>query len=119
MERRGLLVFVYRAAEGTDCTAGGITSKVKNIILIGQNICGPFKVKEGETYLELVEEYCGGRVLRFAIPMVDGHKVYGDDGVTMNGGNFIYDHDDRFPADYPIPVRDRFEDWETFQALSV
>lgn len=119
MERTGLLVFVYRGAEATDCTAGGITSKVKNIILLGQNICGPFKVKEGEVYLELVEENYGGRILRHAIPMVDGHKLHGEDGVTMNGGNFIYSCDDRFPGDYPIPVRDRFENWETYEGLSI
>lgn len=118
MERRGLLVFVYRSDLG-DCTAGGVTAKGKSLKLVDQEIKAPFKVEAGEVYLELERFYSQGRILFRAIPMVDGHKVHSENGVTMFGGNFIYTSDDRFPSDYPIPVHDRFEDWETFQALSV
>lgn len=118
MERRGLLVFVYRSDLG-DCTAGGVTAKGKSLKLVDQEIKAPFRVEEGEVYLELERFYSQGRILFRAIPMVDGHKVYTKEGVTMFGGNFIYTSDSRFPSDYPIPVHDRFEDWETFHALSV
>lgn len=119
MERTGLLVFVYRKPDGVDCTAGGITSKEKNLKLVGPNVCGPFDVKPGEVYLELeMRNVGGGKKYLTAYPMVDGHRQYGDDGVTMFGGNFIYSCDDRFPSDYPIPVHDRFENWETYEALS-
>lgn len=122
MERTGLSVDVFRDAafNGCDCTAGGITSKVNSLVLVDEKICAPFTVREGEVYLVLEKKPIGGGEIHLrAIPMVDGRRVNDDkEGVTMFGGNFIYTSDGRFPSKYPIPVHDRFEDWETYEALS-
>jgi len=56
----------------------------------------------GDDYL-VIEKGPTGRLR--AVP-----KKLKDEGVWyMNGGNFVYTSDSRFPADYPIPVFDRVE----------
>lgn len=105
--KQGMLVYVYR--NGADCTAGGITSKVDMIIIVGEGIEGPFEVDEGEAYLELRRKNVGGNEYLYAVP-VDGRDTSGMVG-PMFGGNFVYTSDSRFAkvCKYPIPVHDRYE----------
>jgi len=118
---RGLSVYVYRSPLG-DCTNNGVTSIADRFILVDDSINGPFTVKENEIYLVLVR-----RIIRdsdtknneyiHAEPRMNGEKINNCD-YGMMGGNFIYCCDSRFPSDYPIPVHDRFENQETYNALS-
>lgn len=111
--KKGLLVFVYR--HGCDCTAGGITSKLEQIILVGPGIEGPFEVKEGEPYLELTQRSAD---YMCAVPVNVGNKS----GLVgpMFGGNFVYSSDSRFRkiCAYPLPVHDRYETQACNDALS-
>lgn len=113
--KKGMLVFVYR--HGSDCTAGGITSKLDQIVLVGPGIEGPFEVKEGEPYLELQRKNVNGEYL-YAVPRNDGDKssLVG----PMFGGNFVYSSDSRFRrvCVYPLPVHDRWETQACYDAMS-
>jgi len=117
MELTGLTVGVFREVDFPDCTANGITSKVSRIILVDNSISGPFKVEKDEVYLVLIRRTLAGRVYLHAEPRKAGFEMRGD-RYGMFGGNFIYTSDSRFPSDYPIPVHDRFETPEEYEALS-
>jgi len=117
---RGLSCNVYRAVDFPDCTADGITGKVKCILLVDDSIRAPFKVAENEIYLVLVRRQfplSGKGEYIHAEPRMNGKNINGLD-YGMFGGNFIYTSDSRFPSNYPIPVHDRFENQETYNALS-
>jgi len=116
---KGLLVFVLRDADGTDCTANGITSQVKQLLLVDDSIQAPFDVKKDEVYLVLVRRTIAGRNYMHAEPRKNGLPLHTDEeGTMMAGGNFVYTSDSRFPNQYPISVHDRFEDWKTYEAMS-
>lgn len=106
MKRKGQLVFVLRYKP--DCTGGGITSKVDQIILVDpKSETGPFEVKDGEIYLEVVRRNINGEYLHARV-MQDG-KPLGEGTNVMAGGNFVYTSGSGFPNRYPISVHDRFE----------
>lgn len=115
--KQGMLVYVYRNGSA-DCTAGGITSNVDMIIIVGEGIEGPFEVDPGEACLELRKKNVGGDEYLYAVP-VDGRDTAGMVG-PMFGGNFVYSSDSRFRrvCKYPIPVHDRWETQELYDSLS-
>jgi hypothetical protein len=111
---KGLLVFVLRHADGTDCTNGGITSKVSKAILVGDGIPEIFTPNEDAPALRLVRRNIDGEYLH-------AEPVEGKDAKRvgwMTGGNFIYTSDARFPSRQPISVHDRQETVEQYEALS-
>ena len=114
--KKGMLVFVYRGPHG-DCTAGGITGKLGQMVLVGDGIDGPFEVIDGEPYLELRKKNVNGEYL-YAVPVNVGDK--GSLVGPMFGGNFVYTSDSRFRkvCAYPIPVHDRWESQSTYDAMS-
>jgi len=97
-ELRGLMVEIM----GSDCTNNGVTSEKEHILLLCED--GPFKIKEGDSYLTLMKGW-GGRAL-MAVSVIDGIPKAG-----MFGGHFIYSSDSRFTkfSGQPIHVHDRFE----------
>lgn len=101
---KGLLVFVYRmAGGGTDCTAGGVTGKFNQCVLVGPGIPEVTEATDNCPVLFLEKHYGGYR----AVPDSDPshfHKIG-----PMFGGNFVYTSDDRMPTKAPIKVHDRFE----------
>jgi hypothetical protein len=112
--KKGMLVYVYRNAEFGGCTNNGLTDKVTKLILVGDGIDGPFEVKEGEPYLELV---------RNAYRVHAEPRNFGDmSGLIgpMFGGNFVYSSDSRFTkvCYAPLPVHDRYETQEQYDSLS-
>lgn len=113
--KKGMLVFVYR--HGSDCTAGGITSKLDQMVLVGPGIEGPFEVKDDEPYLELQRKNVNGEYL-YAVPRNVGDKrsLVG----PMFGGNFVYSSDSRFRkvCAYPLPVHDRWETQQCYESMS-
>ena len=96
----GLLVSVYRDESIGDCTNGGVSSRVNQVILVGEGIPPIFEVREGLPALYLVK----GRGGREWIATPDGQY-------NMFGGNFIFSSDSRFIAisRQPIHVHDRVE----------
>lgn len=113
--KKGMLVFVYRDCHD-DCTGGGITGKLDQMVLVG--VDGPFQVKDDEPYLELVRRNLFGGEYLHAEPRNVGDKsnLVG----PMFGGNFVYTSDSRFNAvsKYPIPVHDRWETRQAYDSLS-
>lgn len=112
---KGLLVFVFKDSSGYDCTANGITSHFRNLILVDKSINAPFEVGENEPYLKLVRRHLKDGEYLHAEPVNFGSGEIG----PMFGGNFIYTSDSRFPSKYPIPVHDRYESQATYNGLSI
>jgi len=103
---KGMLVFVLKG--DSDCTNGGITSKVNKVILVGEGIPEVFTVGEDDVYLKLVKRNLFGSEYIHAEPVGQTKSDVG----YMSGGNFIYSCDSRFREHvnkYPIPVHDRSE----------
>jgi hypothetical protein len=104
---RGLLVDVLRCADGRDCTAGGVTSRVTKAVLVEDDCeLGPFEPDERAPALRFVVRNVRGRRCVHAEPI--DQPIEGKVG-PMFGGNYVTSSDGRFPSDYPIPVHDRFE----------
>lgn len=116
--RKGLLVEVYRAANRSDCTNGGVTSRVDHCVLVGIGVPEIFEPSERTPALELCTKSVGGELYHYARPVLgpdDPRKNIG----PMNGGNFVYTSDSRLPCGRrPIPVHDRWETQEQYDALS-
>lgn len=108
---KGLLV--HRVKPDYDCTNGGISSTHDQFILIGEEVPGVFEPHEKTPALKLVKRIIFGKEYIHAEPLNEPEGIG-----WMFGGNFIYSSDSRFPNKYPIPVHDRQESQELYDALS-
>lgn len=107
----GLLMFVYRAAGGGDCTNDGVSSKVDTVILIDGKT-DVFEPSDRNPAMYLSRWY--GRAIATPSPLPprvrndrDDCSVEHLDGF-MFGGNFLYSSDSRSPG--IVYVYDRRED---------
>lgn len=103
---KGFHVDVYRMADGTDCTLGGVTSQATSLTLIGPGVPEHYEPTEDRPGVRLIRRTIGGREYISAVPL----DVTGDGtGQYMFGGNYIACCDSRIRAicPYPIPVHDR------------
>lgn len=101
---RGLLVEVYKPADGHDCTNNGKSSTVKNILLCGQDIPELFEETEERPAFRLVKRNLqGGEYLH-----VEPWKRPTGNG-WMYGGNIADTSDSRKPWKYPVHIHDRQE----------
>ena len=109
MKVQGLLVNVFRNPLG-DCTGNGVSSKIDKFILEGCE--GPFFCNEDESdLLRFRIKPSGNGNYKYVIP---SEKIFEENkhrNGPMFGGNFIYTSDSRFPNQYPLPIHDRWEDW--------
>ena len=112
-----------------DCTNGGVTSKRDRFTLFwdcekkdAQKYCTENNI-DVDSALWLNPRIIWEEYHPFCEPLV---KPAGKIG-GMFGGNFVYTSDSRFPslygerncAHFPIPVHDRFETQEEYDALSI
>lgn len=101
--RTGLIVTVYKPADGMDCTNGGETARFQKFVATGKGIEGPFEPSAEMPEMKILPRLGGLGGYR-AVPASIPEGKW-----TMFGGNFIYTSDSRFPSRYPIPVHDRVE----------
>lgn len=118
---RKVLVFVYRHADGCDCTNNGITSKHTELWLFDgdKEECITYAKENGiaDKSLWLNRRILWNEKHYFAEPLIEPDIC----GPHMMGGNFVYSCDGAFSAlcgDHPLPVHDRYETWEQYDALS-
>ena len=113
---KGLIVSVYRDADGTDCSNRGITSRFTELTLVDPEIDPIFEATPDCPAILLVRRTIGGKPYIHAVPadLVDSGKI------VMFGGNYIVSSDSRVCAinPYPIPVHDRVETQEEYDRLS-
>lgn len=92
-----------------NCSAGGISSRCKEVTLIGIpgeiEIEGVFEATEERPAVRIVKRFLFGRNYYHAEPIDDDGKNHW----YSSGGTFIYTSDSRFPFDYPLPLHDRKE----------
>lgn len=96
----GMLATVLRDADGSDCTNGGISSKVTRVVLIGSGMPEIFEPNEEHPAL-YVKPWCGDFI---AEPEREASGHY------SAGGNFAYSCDSRFReavGGHPIRIHDR------------
>lgn len=132
--RKGMTVEIYKPADGSDCTNGGVTSRAKTALIVGDILSVPRQHwKESAAVIgkvpEIVQESRDWPVLRIEKRrMLDACSGCGDnapgeyfwyavavpadlpEGVRPAfGGNFIWSCDSWFRrgiSEYPIPVHD-------------
>lgn len=105
---QGLTIYVYRSPLG-DCTNGGISSKYRELILVGEGIEGPVSVdldNPPENLVKIVRRRLFGEATEYL------HiEPYNNEGKWyMVGGNHAYTSDSRFPSRYALSIHDRCED---------
>ena len=109
---RVLTVKVYKHASG-DFTNGGISSRYDYLYLYIDGKVGNTEVDPTDERIIIIKRGSGNYM--YAEPINDKNKREVN---YMMGGNWIYSSDGRYPVDYPLPLHDRSETWETYKALS-
>ena len=99
---KGLLCTVYRPSNMADCTNGGVSSRYHAVVLVGNDVEGPFEAEGRENVLQLIYREKWGDFI--AVPL-----DYGKGKHYMFGGNFLYTSDSRFPVSHPVKIFDRRE----------
>ena len=103
---KGLRCSILLNATYGDCSNGGISSRVKNVILVGEGI--PEIAHASDDYPAVVIDSVriGAKTHFFAVPkeLHDQKNVW-----TMASAAFIWSSDSRFPFEYPISLHDRVE----------
>lgn len=104
---RYLLVYVYRAADGVDCSLHGVTSRFTQLYVPcpGGNYTLEDLADKRDQMLEVIPPAMPGCPYRFRPTCIPKGKH------SMAGGNFVHSTDSRFSAEYgaPISVHDRVE----------
>lgn len=111
----GLLVGIYESKEIGNCSNGGISSRCKSAILVGEGIAKVFGPSPECPAVKLVHRTICGKPYVHAEPV---ESKNGNNVGYMAGGTFIYTCDSRFPSSYPIPLHDRQETPEQYERLS-
>jgi hypothetical protein len=101
---KGMHVSIYRSADGSDCPLKGMSSRVTQAILIGEGV--PELFEPGPDCPALYLDEHAGYLRLLPMPPVE---IEDQGRWFMDGGNFAWSHDSRFPCDYPIPIHDREE----------
>jgi len=109
--RKGMLVFTYRDASGTDCTAGGLSSRHVKFILTGEGMPEIFTPSADSPELVLVRAFADNPHMAHWRAIPDDLIVRDEDGgIVLNertgepktkhwvmyGGNFVATSDSRF-----------------------
>lgn len=97
---------VFRAANGSDCTNGGITSRFDTLMVIDGEVPEGWAAPADRPAVKIVRRMIVGAEYVHAVPV----NIPSGKG-TMFGGNFVYTTDSRLRnvCPYPIPVHDRVE----------
>lgn len=107
---------VYRS--GRDCTNGGISSRYEQIYILHEK--GYMNIdldNPPENLMVIKEKKLGEKTYKYLEPL---KECPSDRAGYMMGGNFAYSSDARFDDinKYPLPIHDRSETWEEYEALS-
>ena len=91
----GLLVFVYRAAHGSDCTNGGVSSRAQSLCVV--NVAGPFEPDEATpaVILECDTRY-GSKYPKLVPAIRVAHNWFTDPSWLSSGGNYAGTSDSRW-----------------------
>lgn len=107
---KGLICDIFRPAYGGSSN-GGISEFANRVTLVGTGIPEIFEVSDDAPAV-WIDERAGHRHVRPVAKEPSGHVG------PMFGGTFIYTSDSRFPADYPLPLHDRYE-WQANNSAGV
>jgi hypothetical protein len=125
MTTKGMLVFIYRAADGTDCTAGGVSSRATKAVVTADpasrfagTLPALFAPHADAPLLVLTVNGCGDPILQ---PPRDTWPAEATHVGPMNGGNYADTSDGRWRKAVgmygAVPVHDRFETWEVYNSM--
>lgn len=114
----GMIVSVYRDANGVDATNGGLSSKVNNFVVT--NVDGPFDPTDNMPAAVLA----AGPFNTARIYPTD--YLNRNDGVVTFGGNLAFCCDSRFNdalkafdvSPGPVKIFDRFDTWDDYDTLT-
>jgi hypothetical protein len=114
--KTGLTVDVYE--HGTNCSAGGLSTKYKSFVLVGAS--GPFEPSKKFPAVKIIKRGIGAETYVHAIPDLSDpsnedelKRIGSANPHFMAGGTFLYSCDSRF-AEFvghhnPIAFHDRVE----------
>ena len=119
------LYFVYRCADRQDCTNNGLSSRVPQGYLFWDctdtaAIC--YCLEHGldpEKQFIIVERDLWGEDHSYAEPLVKPEgmaQTFGGNYLATSGTAFKFRGE---TTGRPIPIHDRFDDWDTFHSMSI
>lgn len=113
---KGLLAWIYKEG-GRDSSNFGLSSRCDKVVIVGKGIPEISEASDDCPAVEIVERIVIGKPYLTAYPVkaAPQHQT-----LYMFGGCFIWSCDSRFRdiSEYPVPLHDRSETWEQYDALS-
>jgi len=107
---KGLLLEVYKNNVSGDCTNQGLSSKVKQIIIVGNDVPQAFEVDSKTPAFKVVTRWKGtDREYHHLEPLEPLNKKDLRTIGPVFGGNYAFTNDSRFTYPYPLPIYDRYE----------
>lgn len=103
---KGLLASILENKDIGNCSNNGISSRCTRVIIVGEGIPEIFESDEDTPSVRIVKRDLHGGIYLTAYPI---EPCPSNRTGYMMGGTFIWSHDSRFPAKYPIPLHDRTE----------
>ena len=120
------LYFVYRCADRQDCSNHGLSSRVPSAYLFWDctedeaiAYCEQHNINPNLQFI-IVPRTLWGEDHSYAEPLVKPEGSF----AQTNGGNFLYTSGTAFKfrgetTGRPIPIHDRFDDWDTFNSMCI
>ena len=108
---KGLICSIYDDKRLGNCSNHGLSFFKSEVTLVGPGIPEIFKVTEDRPAVQIVTQDIMGKPYLTAYEVRETPLRQGQlpKSGPMFGGTFIYSSDSRFPADYPVPLHDRYE----------
>lgn len=112
-----LHIEVFRSNLG-DCSLNGVSARFSNLVMITESEIKDFKGDTKNVVVRIDRKLFGGKLYPVLVPLEVYAEYKADKLPIMFGGNFGYTSDSRFGWDYPLPIHDRVETWEMYNAMS-
>ena len=100
-----------------DCSNNGVSARYNRLQMITESEMLGF-TGEKKNVVVKIDRVLFGKIMPVLVPL-EVYKEYKTNKLPISfGGNFGYTSDSRFGFDYPLPIHDRVESWEEYEALS-
>lgn len=110
-------IYVLRNNSFGDCSNNGVSARYDRLTMITENEVLDFTGDKKNVVVK-IDRVLFGKIMPVLVPLEVYNEYKASKLPIMFGGNFGYTSDSRFGFDYPLPIHDRVETWDEYEALS-
>lgn len=113
-----LRINVLRNSSFGDCSNNGVSARYNSLQMITESEMFGFTGDKKNVVVK-IDRILWGKVMPVLVPLEVYNEYKTSKLPIMFGGNFGYTSDSRFGFDYPLPIHDRVETLDEYEALSL